>query len=304
MSSNVIFYSLISHVVKGIIEGTVSIDALCSKLGNLWNLSGFPGDQQASSKDNDFLNHMDRAACTHYMFRFKSGNLGSKISYKKMIYTRSQPTLCRLPVCWAEIGHGWKGRYWVSRYEAMRHWEYQGAWEIANGKAAPWDANVCSYTAKPFNERPALIALIDRSTSSDIAPDHLLIGFGKGLLDYVFLQIIESSSSLSFRLLAMLSAKTASLETHQEHLSERMKATNSVTMSTTFFLIAIFPFVLSTTKIETATKQIFSLATFSMSMAGTYPTAVSNWWKRGMRICLWIYEASMISGTSKSWGNS
>lgn len=247
VSTNHVLNHIIPDIVKGATEGFKTVDAGGKQVRMFIEVVGFIGDYPESSKVIDVLHHSARAPCTVCSFRHRTAVSTARYAYSLIIH--SQHTSFRRSLRKTMAMRSAKVSEDDCNFLGMCNGtdtdvNDDGRWPLLK---LACELDKCKLNVPLTDDnKPVVNVEFDPYSRNVIAPDHLLAGIGKFLLESIFVNLPTMELRSKLDVLLCHSLRRMGQGSHTYIYKEDTKSLNSMSMSNIYaVLLVVGPHLLS-----------------------------------------------------------
>ena len=273
VSTNQVLDYIIPDIIQGMTEGFESVDADGTPVTIFIEVVGFIGDYPELSKVTDVMSHAAGKPCTLCIFRHRNLEDSSNYAYSITIHschTSFARSLRKTLALRSATLSADDYRLLGMKTGSVSDINEPGRWPLVK-LACEIDQNRPSIPRTEFN-KPVVSPTFDPYTQNVVAPDHLLAGIGKYLVESVFLSITNNRKRYELDTRMCFELKTLGMGSHSNIFNLKTKSLNKMSMSNVYAIILLLTPHLHSLHFNNSFKLLPVVKLFSNLIALTF------WW--------------------------
>ena len=273
VSTNEVLDFIIPDIINGIINGIETVDAEGRTVTIFLDVVGFIGDYPESAKVIDLMNHAARAPCTHCSFRHRKLENAANYAYSLAIHSYHSSfgrTLRKTLALRSSNISAEELTFLGMRQGSIEDVSEVGRWPLIKLGCAIQSAR--HRIPRTSTGRPVVPGTFNPYNQNAVAPDHLLAGLGKFMVETAFVMLNSDTDRKRLEIVVCQKLKDLGFGSHSTLYNYKKKKVNSISMSTNYAVLMIIGPLLRSMKYTTAFRPLFFLEVFSKLLALTF------WW--------------------------
>ena len=234
---------------------------------------GFVGDYPESSKVIDILSHSAPAPCTMCSFRYRHLTNAAKYAYAITIhsfnsaFTRGMRRTLSLR---SRITHNDDLKFLGMKEGTTQDMNDAGRWPLVKMAC---ELDKCRGKIQKTSDGHTVVSEhFDAYSRNAIAPDHLLAGLGKYLLETTFLLLPSDIDRIKLDIILCQALRSIGMGSHACLFNNKTKTSNSLSMSTVYSVITVLPSILR------VLNHHHSLPVFNLVDIFNQLVSLTFWW--------------------------